>query len=294
MAATGKNYEVEVVLSPDYNKSEVNINKALQKINQESKNIKIGFDIDTAKLKSATEDSNKFKASFVDAQGRVATTTISTTDATKQYATSIKQATSNIQSATKATKSQTDVNNKVGYSWARAWEGAIKYSLVMGSLVGVKNIVRDMVESVTDLDSSLLELRKVTDLEGSSLDSFTKKAFKAGEGLAKTGQEVIQATTEFAKSGYDEDTSLELGKVALMYSNVADEEISAADSASFIIAQMKAFNIEAKDSIHIIDSVNEISNKYAVSSADLADNIGKASAALASGGTTYEESLGWT
>lgn len=40
-----------------------------------------------------------------------------------------------------------------------------------------------------------------------------------------------------------------------MYQNIADEEISAGDSASFIIAQMKAFNIEAQDSVHIIDAV---------------------------------------
>lgn len=262
MAATGKMYEVGVALQPDYGKSEANINKALQKINQESKNIKIGFDIDTAKLKSATEDTNKFKASFVDAQGRVATTTINTSDATKQYATSIKQASTNIASATKATKSQVEANDKVSYSWARAWEGAIKYSLVMGSLVEVKNVIGGMVESVVDLDSSLLELRKVTNLEGESLDAFTKKAFEAGEGLAKTGQEVVDATTSFAKAGYGEEEALGLGKVALMYQNIADEEISAADSADFIIAQLKAFKLESKDvnktmenSQHIIDAV---------------------------------------
>lgn len=78
----------------------------------------------------------------------------------------------------------------------------------------------------------------------------------------------------------------------MAYQNVADEAISAGDSADFIISQMKAFNIEAEDSLHIIDAVNEVSNNFAVSSADLATNIGKASAALAIGGVTYEETLG--
>ena len=78
----------------------------------------------------------------------------------------------------------------------------------------------------------------------------------------------------------------------MAYQNVADEAISAGDSADFIISQMKAFNIEAEDSLHIIDAVNEVSNNFAVSSADLATNIGKASAALAVGGVTYEETLG--
>lgn len=69
---------------------------------------------------------------------------------------------------------------------------------------------------------------------------------------------MIDAATSFAKAGYDADTALELGKVATMYQNVADEEINAGDSADFIIAQMKAFNIEASESMHIIDAVNEV------------------------------------
>lgn len=102
---------------------------------------------------------------------------------------------------------------------------------------------------------------------------------------------MIDAATSFAKAGYDADTALELGKVATMYQNVADEEISAADSADFIIAQMKAFNVEASESEHIIDAVNEVSNKFAVSSADIATNLGKSSAVMANAGNTLEETI---
>ena len=37
---------------------------------------------------------------------------------------------------------------------------------------------------------------------------------------------------------------------------MADEAITAGDAAGFIIAQMKAFNIEAGNASHIIDAVN--------------------------------------
>lgn len=77
-----------------------------------------------------------------------------------------------------------------------------------------------------------------------------------------------------------------------MFTNVADESMSAADSASFIIAQMKAFNIEADDAYKIIDSVNSVSNSYAVSSGQLAQNLGNMSAAMATGNNTFEQSLG--
>lgn len=67
---------------------------------------------------------------------------------------------------------------------------------------------------------------------------------------------MVEAATEFAKAGYDEDQSLELGRIALMYTNIADEAVSAGEAANFIMAQMKAFNIEAEDSMHIIDAVD--------------------------------------
>ena len=97
---------------------------------------------------------------------------------------------------------------------------------------------------------------------------------------------------EFRKSGFGDEDAANLALVATMYQNVADESISAADSAGFIIAQMKAFNIEAEDATHIIDAVNEISNNYAVSSSDLANNLDKVSSALAVGGNSFEEVLG--
>lgn len=103
---------------------------------------------------------------------------------------------------------------------------------------------------------------------------------------------MVEAATAFRKSGFGDEDAANLALVATMYQNVADESISAADSAGFIIAQMKAFNIEAENATHIIDAVNEVSNNYAVSSSDLANNLGKVSSALAVGGNSFEEVLG--
>lgn len=48
------------------------------------------------------------------------------------------------------------------------------------------NGIKSMVNEVKNLDASLTELKKVTDLEGRSLDDFTKKAYSTGEQVAKT------------------------------------------------------------------------------------------------------------
>lgn len=153
-------------------------------------------------------------------------------------------------------------------------------------------LLKEGYQIVKDMDDALTEYKKVSDLTGDSLDDFVQKAREVGSTVARTGTEMIEATTEFKKSGYSDEDSLQLAKIAAEYQNVADEQISAGESASFIIAQMKAFNIEAKNATSIIDAVNEVSNNYAVSSADLANNLGIVSATMASGDTTLEQTLG--
>lgn len=102
---------------------------------------------------------------------------------------------------------------------------------------------------------------------------------------------MVDAATIFRKNSFNDEDSANLAKVAVMFTNVADEEISAAESADFIISQMKAFGIEAENATHIIDSINAVSNNYAVSSGDLANSIGNMSAALAVGNNSFEQSL---
>ena len=182
--------------------------------------------------------------------------------------------------------------NKWQYSWSRAFQSFTTYMSVTTVFYQIINTTKDMIQEVTDLDSALIELQKVTDLTGASLKNFTQGAYDAAEAVAKTGTEMVEAATEFAKAGYDENQILKLGELALMYTNIADEEVSAAESAEFMVAQMKAFNVEAEDAIHIIDAVNEVANKYAVSSADIANNLGKSSAVMANAGNSYEQMIG--
>lgn len=103
---------------------------------------------------------------------------------------------------------------------------------------------------------------------------------------------MVEAATEFRKNSFNDSDSAALAKVATMFQNVSDESISASESASFIIAQMKAFGIEAGNAEHIIDAVNAVSNNYAVSSGQLAKTLGNMSAALSVGNNSFEESLG--
>lgn len=103
---------------------------------------------------------------------------------------------------------------------------------------------------------------------------------------------MVDAATEFRKNGFNDEDSATLAQVATMFSNVSDEEISAADSASFIISQMIAFGIEAENASSIIDKVNETANSFSVSSGDLATALGIVASTSAAMGNSIDETLG--
>lgn len=191
-----------------------------------------------------------------------------------------------------ATIGATKAKKKFGSTTLDITKKVAQFGAVTAVIRGVTDGIGDMVQNVYELDKALTEFKKVSDLSGKGLEEYTSQAYETGRTVAKTGTEMIQAATEFKKAGFNEKDSLELGRVASMYQNVADQEITAGEAANFIVSQMKAYNMTAQDSEHIIDAVNEVSNKYAVSSADIATNIGKASAAMATGNMTYEQSIG--
>lgn len=153
------------------------------------------------------------------------------------------------------------------------------------------DIITSMLDQVYELDAALVEFQKVSDLGGESLDRYVDSLAELGNTVGRTASEMISAATEFRKNSFNDEDSATLALVASTFQNVADESITAGEAASFLIAQMTAFNIEAENSEHIIDAVNEVSNRFSVSSGDLANNLGIASAALAVGGNEFEEVL---
>ena len=222
---------------------------------------------------------------YTDNAGKMLTVTEKLINGQKMYKASLKE----VNSAVETNAKQADTWK---YSWSKAFQSFTTYMSVTTVFYQIINTTKQMIQEVTDLDSALVELQKVSTLTGDGLQQFVSDAYDAAEGVAKTGTEMINAATEFSKAGYDDSQILKLGELALMYTNIADEEVSAAESAEFMIAQMKAFNIEAEDAIHIIDAVNEVANRYAVSSSDIANNLGKSSAVMANAGNSYEEMIG--
>ena len=99
--------------------------------------------------------------------------------------------------------------------------------------------------------------------------------------------------------GYSDQQSMQLATTATMFQNIADAEISAGDAALFINSQLKGFssqfdqfNSKGEASMHVIDSVNEVANNFAVGTNDLQLALSKTSSAMGGFGNSFEQTIG--
>lgn len=101
---------------------------------------------------------------------------------------------------------------------------------------------------------------------------------------------------EFRKNGFNDQDAAQLARVSTMFQNVADETISAGDSAEFLISQLIAFNQTTGDvegnAMHIADSLNQVANQFAVGTGDLATGLKIVASSSAAMGNSLENTIG--
>lgn len=152
--------------------------------------------------------------------------------------------------------------------------------------------IKSGIDSIIELDDALVELRKVTNLTSGDLKTFTNQASEVAERVARTTAEVTKATAMFARMGFTVQESLNLAEWANVLTNVGDGINSVEDASTSIISTLKGFGMEASNVQKIIDSLNEVSNNFALNTSDLSEGIRRVSATLSSAGNTFDETIG--
>lgn len=174
----------------------------------------------------------------------------------------------------------------------KGWTKFGGWAIVTASLTKVSSTIKDMVSAVTDLDTAMTELRKVTDLSDRAYAEYMTSATATAKEIGVTVSDTINATADYSRLGYDIDMSSEMAKAALVYKNVGDgiDDISIATES--LISTIKAFGDGTYDAMEIVDKFNEVGNNFAISSAGIGEALKKSAASLAAGGNTLEESIG--
>lgn len=179
-----------------------------------------------------------------------------------------------------------------GQEFSDSFGKVLRFGTITAIIGAFTKAMYEAVNVVKEFDDAITDLRKVSDLEGQALDDYTKKLGKLGETVARTRVEMTQNATIFKQAGYSDDDAATLARVAALYQNVADSEVSAQEAGQFVVSQLKAYGLAASDAASIVDKLNAVSNNYSVSNSDLAIGLTKSAAALQTLGNTQDEVMG--
>lgn len=213
---------------------------------------------------------------------------------TSQVVVKTKQVTQNAQQASNSLNNMGNSaqNASSGMSTLTARIQRFAQYFVMSKVIQTfTKALNDSIQIIKEYDTALTEMKKVTDLSANSIDEYSQRLGKIGAEVGRTTTEMVEASTNFQRAGFSAEQSAELAKIAVMYQNVSDAEISAGDSASFLISQMKAFGEVAENPQHIIDGVNEVAANFAVSTDGLVTALEKSGSALGNVGNSYDQTI---
>lgn len=157
------------------------------------------------------------------------------------------------------------------------------------SLYAVIGYIRSMIDNVKELDTALINLKRVTNETSEGYEKFFDSASKKAKELKTTTSSLIEQSYQWAKLGYDINDSLKLSETSTIFARVAD--VDEEQALSNLITAMKAFNIEAENSIDIVDKIDKLNNEYAVSAAGLGEGLERSASTMAITGNSFEQTI---
>lgn len=163
------------------------------------------------------------------------------------------------------------------------------YAAGMAAMYAPLRMFQDAISQSIEIDSQITVLERVSN--GTiQMNQALEDSIGIAERLGNTISEVNDGLINFARQGYrDEDLSA-ITEVATVMSNVSD--LTVEDAASGLTAAMKGFNIEAENSIHIVNAMNEVDNNYSITTQQLAESIQRSAGAAQTYGATMERTIG--
>lgn len=219
--------------------------------------------------------------------------TVKNSDGTfTEFTARINEAGTAIVETTGKTQKSTTMFGRFFDELKRKARGIATYLISITSFQSVWQEIRQGITYIKEIDSALTELKKVTDETDETYEKFLDTASKVGSEIGSTIADFTNATADFARLGYSIEEATKLAEAASVYKNVGDGIDSVSQATESIISTMKAFGIEADNSMAIVDKFNEVGNNFAISSTGIGEALQRSASALYESGNTLDESIG--
>lgn len=163
----------------------------------------------------------------------------------------------------------------------------------IAAMFGFNDIInagKSVINNIREIDTATTELRKVSDATDARLAINFENSATTAKDLGSSISDIISATSDWSKMGYDIDQAEELARVSTLYKNVGDG-LSIDDANSSLISTLQGFQLDVSEAESIIDKFNEVSNNYSIDSAGIGEALKRSAASFNAANTDLSKSI---
>lgn len=195
----------------------------------------------------------------------------------------------------KGLSSEVDSTGQRGKGFLKQFAGAIKsqsaqFLATYFSLQDFIRYGREMVQTVTQLDSNMIELKKVSGETDKRLEQSFKNSTTTAREYGATISDIIQSTADWSRAGYEIDEAEQLAAVTQLYQNVGDN-LSQETASEYLISTMRGFQIDSSEATSIVDKINEVANNFSIDTAGIGEALERSAASFYASGTSLDKSI---
>lgn len=151
--------------------------------------------------------------------------------------------------------------------WDKLISKAKEYSVYVSAadvLMWVEQGAREMFNTVKEIDTAMTGLYRVTDLTSSQYDTLFGNMIDSAKEYGATLNDIINATSDWVRAGFDADTALGLAEVTTMYQHISDLDYDTA--AENLITAYNGFKNEldtafSGDTVAAVNYIADIFNE---------------------------------
>ena len=152
------------------------------------------------------------------------------------------------------------------------------------------NEIKEGFNEVVQVEDSLVGLQRIYTMTNAEAQNLTKTISDQALAMGTSTTALLDLTTSWKKLGYSIEDAQTMAKNTQMF-NLAGDIKNEADAQEYLVSIMKGFNIQAEDSMAIIDRIDSANNNFAVSSKDVGEALKRSSSALSAFGNDLPSSI---
>ena len=148
---------------------------------------------------------------------------------------------------------------------------------------------RQMANNVTQIDTAMTELKKVTDETAAAYARFQRQSGKTAIQIGSRVTDLINTSVEYGRMGYSLAESQQLGITTTKFANTGNFS-GVTEASDSLIAIIRGFDeLDISDAEAVSDKLTAVANAYAVTASDIAAGLQRSASALNLGGVNVDQ-----